>query len=206
MDLLSLITGSAQDFKLIASFLPAYLPQFTTHHNVMMGISLGGHTSWHLAALAPGQFEAFIIVVGSPNLAPLLLDRLGVDATALGVSKEEAHTVSYDRLLEVMDETQKRRWPKALAEFVQKQDRWADRHFPDVPLLLCAGEDDTLVPPRYTCAWWDRQVARRGGQADSQSMFIQKNTGHSCTKEMVAMIADWLVHLNAKRGRDSANM
>lgn len=170
-----------------------------------MGISLGGHTAWHLAALAPGKFEAFIIVVGSPNLAPLLLDRLGVDAAKLGVSKEEMHTVSYDRLLEAMGETQKRRWPRALAELVQKQDRWADTQFPDVPLLLCAGEDDTLVPPQYTCAWRDRRALLRG-QVDSQSMFIQKNTGHSCTKEMVAMIADWLAHLNARRGKDSANM
>ncbi|KAK4059864.1 hypothetical protein Trihar35433_10408 [Trichoderma harzianum] len=197
VDLLSMISGATQDFKLVLDFLPAYFPQFNRMHNIMMGVSLGAHTAWRMASVAPGQFDAYAMVVGCPNLTSLLLERLGIDAPALGVKGEELETVSYEQLEKLMDESQRRRWPRALAEFVREGDRKIYEEFPsDVPLFLCNGEYDKLVPARYTTSWLERRSAMRNGSMTSKDieprLFIQENTGHSCTKEMVAMLADWL--------------
>ncbi|UKZ68253.1 uncharacterized protein TrAtP1_009289 [Trichoderma atroviride] len=85
MDLISMISGATQDFKLVLDFLPAYLSQFTRFHNIMLGVSLGAHTAWRMALAAQGQIEAFGMVVGCPNLTSLLLERLGIDAAVFGV-------------------------------------------------------------------------------------------------------------------------
>ncbi|EXJ70406.1 uncharacterized protein A1O5_06474 [Cladophialophora psammophila CBS 110553] len=196
MDLLSMISGSAQDFKLILDYLPAYLPQFTRFHNIMAGVSLGGHTAWRMAPLAsPGQIEGFAMVVGCPSLTPLLLSRLGIDTAA------DLTTATYDDLEKVMTAEQKRRWPRVLAELVQEGDRAVADTFPaDLPVLLCSGALDPLVPARYTAAWVERRrhLERGGDECNVGSddgpvrFFVQENTGHSCTKEMVALLASWL--------------
>ncbi|KAL6824674.1 Alpha/Beta hydrolase protein [Trichoderma sp. SZMC 28015] len=197
VDLLSMISGATQDFKLVLDFLPAYFPQFNRMHNIMLGVSLGAHTAWRMASAAPGQFDAYAMVVGCPNLTSLLLERLGIDASALGVKGEELETVSYDQLEKLMDESQRRRWPRALAELIREGDRKIYEEFPsDVPLFMCNGEYDKLVPARYTTSWLERRSTMRNGSKTSKDikprLFIQENTGHSCTKEMVAMLADWL--------------
>ncbi|KAL7943658.1 Alpha/Beta hydrolase protein [Trichoderma barbatum] len=200
VDLISMISGATQDFKLVLDFLPAYFPQFNRLHNIMLGVSLGAHTAWRMASAAPGQFEAFGMVVGCPNLTSLLLERLGIDAGALGVKGEELEAVSYEQLEKVMNESQRRRWPRALAEFVREGDKKIYQEFPShVPLLMCNGEYDKLVPSRYTTSWLERRNTMLNGSMASENknatLFIQENTGHSCTKEMVTMLADWLVDL-----------
>jgi pimeloyl-ACP methyl ester carboxylesterase len=195
MDLMSTISGSAQDFKLIMDYLPTYFPQFTRFHNIVFGISLGAHMAYRLASLAPDQIEAFAIVVGCPTIASLLLGRLGIDATALNTTPAELGNVSYDRLLDVMNDEQRRRWPRALAEQISEADRNVFEEFPtDLPLMLCNGKLDPLVPQFYTAEWLEkrRNYGVSVGQEDNVKFFVQENTGHSCTKEMIAMIAAWL--------------
>lgn len=192
-----MISGAAQDFKLLLDFLPSYLLQFKKFHNIMMGVSLGGHTAWQMPLLAPGQLDAMAIVVGCPTLTSLLLERLGIDAATLGVEPEQLHTVSYDTLERVMTDQQRGRWPRALGDLVRETDRKVEEQVPsEIPMLLCNGEYDTLVPARYTAAWLKRREKGVGGSSPEVSgkttLFIQENTGHSCTKEMVAMTADWL--------------
>lgn len=183
MDLISMISGAAQDFKLVVDYLPCYLPQFTRFYNIMVGVSLGAHTAWRIASLAfPGQFHAYAMVVGCPNLTELLLSRLGLDP--------EANKQNIDNLYQHMTLEHQRRWPRSLAEIVRRDDRKVADEFPtDVPLLLCNGLHDKLVPAKYTAAW----VEERRRKSDQHvTFFVQENTGHSCTKEMVAMIAVWL--------------
>lgn len=186
-----MISGSAQDFRLIMDYLPSYLPQFTRLHNVMAGVSLGGHTAWRMASLVePGQIEAYAMVVGCPTLGELLLSRLGIS--------EEMSTCTYGDLSEVMTETQRRRWPRALHELVVQDDKKLADGFPtDVPVLLCNGALDPLVPPQYTSAWIERRRQKLAKDVVNENMrlFVQENTGHSCTKEMVALIAEWLREL-----------
>jgi len=195
MDLLSVISGSAQDFKLILDYLPTYFPQFTQLHNIIFGISLGAHVTYRLASLCPGQIEGFAIVVGCPTLGSLLLNRLRIDATALHTTVAELGDVSYDRLETVMNDKQRRRWPRALAELVQEGDKKVYEEFPvDVPLIMCNGKQDPLVPAFHTAAWLERRRENilAPGEEENVKFFVQENTGHSCTKEMVAMIASWI--------------
>jgi pimeloyl-ACP methyl ester carboxylesterase len=178
-----MIEGSAQDFKLIMEFLPAYLPHFAHIYNIMGGISLGGHTAWRIASLAPGRFHGFAMIVGSPNLTSLLLSRLGIETDL-----SEIDTISYEKLYELMNPQQRRMWPGALDKLVRDGDRVVAESFPaNVPIMLCNGKYDKLVPAKYTEKW----VVRRN-QSKNIKLFVQDNTGHSCTKEMVAMLAVWL--------------
>ncbi|KAJ5638781.1 hypothetical protein N7528_001171 [Penicillium herquei] len=190
MDLMSIISGSAQDFKLVLDYLPNYLPQFTRFYNIMAGVSLGGHTAWRIASLiSPGQFHAYTMVVGCPSLSTLLLSRLGIDPSTVNQDNE----FDWEKLQQLMDSTQERRWPRPLAEMVHREDWKAANEFPtDVPLLLCNGVHDKLVPAKYTRAWVEasKQNPERANQ--DIRFFVQDNTGHSCTKEMVAMMAEWL--------------
>ena len=201
MDLLSVISGSAQDFKLILDYLPAYFPQFTHFHNIMAGVSLGAHTAYRIASLAPGQFEGFATVVGCPTLTSLLLSRLGIDPAAVSAVAAELDGVSYERLEKVMDKEQRRRWPQALAELIREGDRKVYEEFPaDVPLLICNGKQDPLVPAFYTTSWLEkRRVNGLSLEERNVEFFVQDNTGHSCTKEMVAMIAAWLGNIFESR-------
>lgn len=207
MDLLSLIDGGVQDFRLVMDYLPVYLPQFTRLHNVMAGVSLGAHTAWRLAAASqPGQIEGYAMVVGCPNLTSLLVGRLTGDKV------EDTSKDYYDDL----DERQKARWPRALADLVARQDQQIATAFPaDTPILLCNGAEDELVPAKYTATWAKERgivptsnVVRPpytpGESNDKDSgkpplidLLVQENTGHSCTKEMVARIAVWLGDLFA---------
>ncbi|KAH8811083.1 hypothetical protein F5884DRAFT_876212 [Xylogone sp. PMI_703] len=182
-DLLTLISGSAQDFKLILDYLPVYLPQFTHFHNIMLGISLGGHTAYRIASLAPGQIEGFAIVVGCPMLAPLLLSRLGIDPIELNTTMTDLGCVSYDVLEKVMNEEQRRRWPRAVANLLQEEDEKVYESFPsDVPLLICNGKQDPLVPASYTASWLKRRRNKLTREEERNiKFFIQDNTGHSCT-------------------------
>ena len=202
IDLLSVISGSAQDFKLVLDYLPAYFPQFTRFHNIMAGVSLGGHTAYRIASLAPGQFEGFAIVVGCPSLTSLLLSRLGIDPGAVGALAAELDGVCYEKLEKFMDKEQKRRWPQTLAELIREGDKEVYEQFPaDVPLLACNGKQDTLVPASYTASWLERRLVNKIslGEEENVKFFVQDNTGHSCTKEMVAMIATWLGNIFESR-------
>ncbi|KAG0652792.1 hypothetical protein D0Z07_0055 [Hyphodiscus hymeniophilus] len=199
MDLMSVISGSAQDFKLILDYLPTYLPQFTNFRNVMLGISLGAHMAYRLASLAPGQFEGYAIVVGCPTIGSLLLSRLGIESTAFNTSNAELGKVGYDELQSAMDEQQRRRWPQMIAEQISEGDRKVFEDFPtDVPVLLCSGKQDPLVPAFYTTAWLEnrRRMSVSPREGDNIEFFVQDNTGHSCTKEMVSMIAAWLGNMH----------
>jgi pimeloyl-ACP methyl ester carboxylesterase len=132
-------------------------------------------------------FKTQLLTLNSPNLTALLLSRLSFDPAILSTTISELCNISYDDLVKVLNEKQKSRWPRALHELVSSQDRKIDEDFPDVPLLLMGGTDDTLVPVKHTEPW----VASRKGNKNIE-FFVQENTGHSCTKEMVAKMAIWL--------------
>ncbi|KAJ3497520.1 hypothetical protein NLG97_g1839 [Lecanicillium saksenae] len=165
LDLLSGINGATHDFKLILDYLPCYLPQFSRFHNIMMGVSLGGHTAWRMPAMAPGQLEGLVMVVGCPSLTSLLLDRLDFDAECVGAEGSQLHRASYNEMEKRMTEVQKSRWPRSLANLVQLGDLEIENSFPDLPILLCNGKYDKLVPARHTEAWLDSR--RSSGKTPS---------------------------------------
>jgi len=184
LDILSIIDGSALDFALIMSYLPAYLPQFTKFHNIMSGVSLGGHICWRIADRVPkGQIEGMIIIIGSPDVSSLLFGRLGV---ALPDDTQEVYKIKYSELEPVMTEQQKERWPKAFHEIIAEQDRKVADEFPEIPLLVMGGKKDTLVPVKYTEPWMKKR------SYDEVEFFVQDNIGHACSTTMVSKMSAWL--------------
>jgi fermentation-respiration switch protein FrsA (DUF1100 family) len=191
--MLSVISGAAQDFDLLIDYLPTYLPQFNKFYNIMSGMSLGGHTSWRLGTNSSSKLHGLAIIIGSPNMAALLLNRLGVDSNVLSPLADDIYKIPYDTLSGLLTEEQRRRWPRALHDLVAELDRNTAEKFPkDVPTYILNGKLDPLVPDRFTEAW----VAKRKAEGYTNlDHFAQENTGHTCTQVMVGNIADWLVKL-----------
>ncbi|KAK5049344.1 hypothetical protein LTR84_004273 [Exophiala bonariae] len=77
LDMYSSYAGTAQDTSLLLDYLPGYIFPDSTRtidHNVVLGISLGGHAAWHVIAHDP-RFSAAIPVIGCPDYARLMADR-----------------------------------------------------------------------------------------------------------------------------------
>ncbi|ORX39436.1 hypothetical protein BD324DRAFT_607725 [Kockovaella imperatae] len=190
-DLISVIDGSATDYQVVMSHLPSYLPQqFDYVKNVFMGVSLGAHTAYRVSQLSP-SIDGYITVVGCPSLSSLLLSRLGVLPSTCNVRPSEMDKVDYSTLKRIMSPDQLRKYPKNLARILSSQDEAIFEHFPrNVPVLMCGGKLDPLVPTLLTVDWLDRRGT--ASSDDKTTLFVQENTGHSCTKEMVAMAAKWI--------------
>lgn len=198
--MLSIISGSAHDYELLIDYLPTYLPEFNKFYNFMSGISLGGHTSWRVATSSvaqKGKLHGVAIIIGCPKLTSLLLSRLGVDIEAaareFNVPLDLVHIISYDKLSTILTEEQRRRWPRAIAELTTSLDRVVEQSYPnEIPTFILNGKLDPLVPDRFTAQW----VKQRGIERyDNIKYFVQENTGHTCTNEMVENVSQWLVQL-----------
>ncbi|KAL4861142.1 hypothetical protein BDV12DRAFT_204317 [Aspergillus spectabilis] len=122
-----------------------------------------------------------------------MVSRLGAEPAGFISQTQDLYSFSYKDLAAILTEEQKRRWPESLSNVIQAADRAIAEDFPrDVAILVQNGGADTLVPNRYT-AQWMQHVKRR----DKTEYFVQQNTGHTCTKEMVANVGHWLVRLFA---------
>ncbi|KAL7815827.1 hypothetical protein V8C26DRAFT_106259 [Trichoderma gracile] len=137
------------------------------------------------------------MVVGCPSLSHLLLARLGIDAVDVDVEAEELETVSYEDLEKVMDEQKRRRWLRALAELVHRVDKRILKELPrELPLFMCNGEHDKLVLQgvQYLGCREGTRCLKRNVMSEKGKtrLFKQENAGHSCMKEMAAMLAVWL--------------
>lgn len=196
--MLSIVSGGAQDVELLINWLPTYLPQFSKFYNIISGISLGGHTSWRVASsglASKGKLHGAAIIIGCPNLSALLLSRLGVDLDALNVPIDQVYTVPYDKLSALLNETQRKQWPKALSQVLAELDEITDTQYPwNLPTYILNGKLDPLVPNKFTEPWLTK---RRAEGYENIEYFVQENTGHTCTKEMVHNVAQWLVRLFA---------
>ncbi|PMD14618.1 hypothetical protein NA56DRAFT_734899 [Hyaloscypha hepaticicola] len=162
----------ACDFKFILDFLPTYFPQFTHFHNILLVASL----------ISLNQTQGFAIVVG-------------LDASEFRTTPSELGYLKYDQLEAVMTKEQRRLWPRVLAELVQEGDRTVYESFPvDVPTLICNGKQYQLVPTFFTEEWLEKRREKRlvADENENVKLFVQENTGHSCTKKMVALISDWI--------------
>lgn len=63
----------------------------------------------------------------------------------------------------------------------------------DTPMLLCNGAEGGLVPPSGLRAGGSRQTTQSARRHSQSTFFLQENT--SCTKEMVAWMATWLIDM-----------
>jgi hypothetical protein len=126
-----------------------------------MGISLGGHASWHIGAHDP-RISLLIPVIGSPSYLTLFKHR----ANSIGLSLGPPYLPG--SLKREMERAQ----PKVEA-------------YRGKDVLVMSGADDTLVPFNESGSKEFTERLAESGVCKSLEVWVQPNTGHTCSSEMV---------------------
>jgi len=126
-DMFSIYHGTSQDVSLLITHLPSYIFPTSSHTmdlNLLLGISLGGHATWH-SLLAEPRITTGVVVIGCPDYVRLMTDRARH-------SKLDTYTSSSPPGRDFLGS---KGFPKALVEAVEKYD----------PAGLLLGELDTVT-------------------------------------------------------------
>ncbi|KAH9481523.1 hypothetical protein JR316_0006050 [Psilocybe cubensis] len=170
MDMYSIQVGTARDITFLCDFLPTYLfPHDECKVDAwgVVGISLGGHSSW-LALSQDPRITVGIPIIGCPDYLELMKYR----ANESGVSLEAPYMpVSFFKLIKSVDPASK--------EYASIT---AANPFLGKKILVLSGEKDPLVPWVASEKFVDRLEVGDG----SKRVFLQKGVGHKCTEEMVS--------------------
>lgn len=203
VDMMSCIDGSVQDITLVMDYLPDLLPfKVDEYVNVVAGVSLGGHIAWRFAAYHPYRVQALIPVVACPSLGLMMVHRfckqvLGLkegqfpsaDEAVLELQQAQTGLEAYKAIgTKTSNHEEQKYFPVSQFERTVATDIELETRFPaGLPTLLLCGETDRLVPCIYTKRW----VNINDTNADVE-LFIQPDTGHMCTPEMVEYARGWL--------------
>ncbi|KAI5459582.1 Alpha/Beta hydrolase protein [Mariannaea sp. PMI_226] len=168
-DMLSTIDGIVVDIQTSVTFLESYVDGiFTPKDFIITGVSLGGHVTWNVLA-NDSRFHAGVPIIGSPNLAPMMVERLK----------------AYKKTSDIPAGTIE--WPRAIEKLYQDRDRSLEG-ISGKKILILNGAIDTLVPPKYTLPWVEKFSAN-----NEVVLIEQEETGHSFTFQMVDKVVDWVV-------------
>lgn len=188
VDMLSDVIGTAQDFVTVAEFLPAYLPKYSSFYNIMSGISLGGHTVWRVANIAPELFQAYLPIIGCPALSGLLPARLQIELPKEIADSNEP--VAPPVIEKYATAQQKEYWPIPAAKLAYLNDVGIDKiDVSDKHFLILNGELDPLVLNKYTLPWV------KSHKSDRVQFHAQDNAGHQLSPEMIEKINKWLLEV-----------
>ncbi|KAH6880732.1 Alpha/Beta hydrolase protein [Thelonectria olida] len=168
-DMLSMIDGIVADVQTTVTFLESYVDGiFIPKAFIITGLSLGGHVSWDVLAKDP-RIRAGVIIVGSPNLTPMLLERLG----------------DYKSIEEVPAGTKE--WPKSIEKLYLNRDKSLEG-ISGKKLLILNGAVDPLVPTKFTHPWIEKYAAK-----NDVTFIEQEETGHWFSVQMMDKLVDWVV-------------
>jgi len=149
------------------TFLESYVDGlFRPTEFIATGLSLGGHVTWDVLAKDPRVSKA-VIIVGSPDLTSLLLDRLGGYHT---VSSVPAGT---------------KEWPKSIERLYLARDE-SVKTVSGKRILILNGAIDPLVPSKFTHDWVDSFASN-----NDVTFIEQEDTGHWLSCQMMEKIIDW---------------
>nr|XP_031861474.1 uncharacterized protein CI109_003078 [Kwoniella shandongensis]KAA5528546.1 hypothetical protein CI109_003078 [Kwoniella shandongensis] len=169
IDMAATTTGGYQDVTLIIDFLAAYLfpaGEKVIEEFIAAGISLGGYVTWLTLREEP-RVKTGINIVGLPFEA--LHYVLGPRAESFGLSfAPPTYPHSIKSILQ---------GPIDLSSYKGKN------------ILTLHGKDDTLVPYAKGQETIERIRDESGGNVE---IWLQEETGHTCTPEMVRKTADWI--------------
>ncbi|KUL84350.1 hypothetical protein ZTR_06330 [Talaromyces verruculosus] len=156
------------DMQTVMKFLESYVDDlFVPTAYIATGLSLGGHVTWDILADDP-RIQIAIIIVGSPNLTSMLVDRL----------------TQYKPVSDVPKNTDL--WPKSIEKLYLERDEKVKR-IAGKKILILNGAVDDLVPSKFTIPWMENF------SANNDVMFVeQQETGHALSYEMIQRIVDWL--------------
>lgn len=160
-----MIDGNVSDIQMVMKYLEVYVEaRFVPTEFIMTGFSLGGHTSWDILAKEP-KIKSAIIIVGSPNLTDLLIERLGNDHL-----------------------TDSKKWPESIAKMYKARDHGLTR-ITGKNILIMNGALDELVPSKFTLPWIEKY-----GEFNNVCLKAFENTGHWISFEMIDTIVEWILH------------
>ncbi|KAG8733643.1 hypothetical protein FRC11_004327 [Ceratobasidium sp. 423] len=170
-DMYTLYTGTVNDVSFLITHLePLLFPhdQRTIDKWMVMGISLGGHASWHIGTHDP-RISLLVPVIGSPSYLTLFQHR----ADSLGVPLAPPYLpASLKREME-------RATPRVEA-------------FRGKDVLVMSGAEDTLVPFEESGSREFTQRLEEAAVCRSLQVWVQPETGHTCSNEMIDRAKDFI--------------
>ncbi|KAG8699820.1 hypothetical protein FRC09_006357 [Ceratobasidium sp. 395] len=182
-DMYSLYTGTVNDVSFLITHLqPLLFPydERTIDKWMVMGISLGGHASWHIGAHDP-RVSLIVPVVGSPDYLTLLTHR----AASLGLSLTPPYL------------------PNSLKREIERATPKVD-DFKGKDVLVLSGAEDPVVgfneggTKSFTEQLHELNVCR------SLEVWVQPGVGHTCSTEMIERAKDFIWTRGARRISDEA--
>ncbi|GMF78500.1 unnamed protein product [Aspergillus oryzae] len=162
--------GTTDDIKLVMKYLASYVDGiFHPTQFIVTGVSLGGHITWNMLAEEPSIAGA-IIIVGSPNLTDMLVERLG-----------------YASLSDIPQNTKE--WPRSIERLYRERDQALEK-IVGKKILILNGALDTLVPSKFTDPW----VAKYAHQNDVK-FIVQEDCGHVLSFRMMEEVVEWVAQI-----------
>jgi len=163
-DMYTLYTGTVSDVSFLITHLqPLLFPndERTIDKWMIAGISLGGHAAWHIGAHDP-RISLLVPIVGSPAYLTLL----GHRAAGLGISLSPPYL------------------PSSLKREIERaHPKVGD--FKDKDVLVLSAADDNLVGFEDSGSREFVDRLEEAGVCRSLEIWVQPETGHTCTDEMI---------------------
>ena len=183
IDQYAMYHGTAMDVSYLMDLLPAYL--FPNGERIVSlfavtGKSMGGHAAWHVLAHDP-RVRVGVPFIGMPDYEKLLAQRTKTSNVNDGPPQVPDTLRALIRRIDPAKQPYREASPSN--PFFGKK------------ICICCGEDDKLVRFSFSeefirglvVAPPNSEEARR-----SLEVFVQPNTGHKVTSEMLALGGRWL--------------
>ncbi|WFC95179.1 hypothetical protein MBRA1_001826 [Malassezia brasiliensis] len=183
VDMYGMIRGTADDTSFIAQMLPAYLfPNDERRVSLISvtGKSLGGHSVWQVLAHDP-LIRVGVPFIGCPDFQKLIAVR------ARNSGLEDVPPAVPGSLRALMQRVDPAEQPY--------REAGPRNPFYGKKICACLGADDHLVRVSYAQEFLEHlTVAPPGSDEARQSLqvYIQPNTGHKVTSEMLRLGGQWL--------------
>ncbi|ELU45163.1 alpha/beta hydrolase family domain-containing protein [Rhizoctonia solani AG-1 IA] len=163
-DMYTLYTGTVHDVSFLITHLePLLFPhdERTIDKWMVMGISLGGHASWHIGTHDP-RVSLVVPVIGSPSYLTLFQHR----AEGLGLALAPPYL------------------PASLRREMERATPRVDA-FKGKDVLVMSGADDMLVPFEESGSREFTQRLKDAAICRTLEVWVQPETGHTCSIEMI---------------------
>jgi hypothetical protein len=148
-----------------------------------VGISQGAHSNLLSGVLLRNKIDVIVSLIGSCDYSTLMKHRY--QTFIQKYQKSNKPMLSFDSLC-----------PSSfLNHIVHGNDPINNIDaFRNIPLLLCAGEDDTLVPPSICLVPFYNQLKQQSSTNNNNNtkLFIQPKTKHQVTNEMKQLTIEFL--------------
>lgn len=191
LDMYSSYAGTAADTSLLLDYLPGYIfphSDRTIDHNIVLGVSLGGHAAWHVILHDP-RFSAAIPVIGCPDYARLMADRARLSKRKHWLESQGRNFLGSPDFPPSLMQSLRRTDPAAFISSHLRQTP-SEQAFFSSPLAASLSADDlaALTPVMARCLGNKRILVLSGG--------ADKLVSHSHSKPFL----DWLQRSSAEGG------